>query len=115
MLSEIARTRSRRGARAPSRTRSHYDAILKLLRDRGSQGVLGSELYNSPEQFGRSPLNRISEARRNGHLIEGKPHGACDWFYRLIRENPKPPKPATNWEERTRVTGLPLLNLGMRR
>jgi hypothetical protein len=61
-------------------------AGVHWLRERGPQGVLGSELYSRPDLYGRSPRNRISELRRDGHLIEGKPHGASDWFYRFIRE-----------------------------
>jgi hypothetical protein len=89
-LSEVAQARPKRGAGAPARSRSHYAAILQLLRERGPQGVLGSELYSHPEMYGRSPRNRISELRRDGHLIEGKAHGSSDWFYRLIRENHSP-------------------------
>lgn len=79
-----------RSAGAPERTRSHYAAILALLRERGPAGVLGSELYDAPHFYGRSPRNRISELRRDGHLIEGKPHGSSDWRYVLIRENQNP-------------------------
>jgi hypothetical protein len=86
-LREVTKAKPRPGAGAPSRTKSHYSAILQLLKDRGEQGVLSSELYGRPELFGRSPRNRISELRKHGHLIEGKPHGASDWFYRLIRDN----------------------------
>jgi hypothetical protein len=116
-LSEIAQARPRRGAGAPARTRSRYEAILQLLRDRGQQGVLGSELYNAPERFGRSPRNRISELRRDGHLIEGRAHGSSDWFYCLVRELPtaSPSNPPTHREDRRGVTGLPLFDLGLRR
>src|SRR5262245_15267583 len=84
---EIAQARPFRGAGAPARSRSHYDAILELLRRRGPKGVLSSELYAQPHLYGRSPRNRISELRKAGHLIEGKPHGSSDWFYRLIRDD----------------------------
>ena len=84
---ELEQARPKRSSGAPARSRSHYDAILELLRKRGLQGVLGSELYSHPNLYGRSPRNRISELRKDGHLIEGKPYGASDWFYRLIRDN----------------------------
>jgi hypothetical protein len=97
-LDEVASAMPKRGTGAPVRTRSHYDAILELLRERGPQGVLASELYGSPEKYGRSPRNRISELRQDGHLIEGKPRGSSDWFYRLIRdsdgEKPQPTESA---------------------
>jgi hypothetical protein len=104
---ELAQARPRQGIGAPSRTRSHYAAILQLLRERGEQGILGSELYSHPELYGRSPRNRISELRRDGHLIEGKPQGSSDWFYRLIRDNTgeKPKAESSDWYER--VTGQP--------
>jgi hypothetical protein len=86
-FSELRDALPRRGSGAPARSRSHYEAILQFLRARGSQGVLGSELYACPELYGRSPRNRISELRRDGHLIEGKAHGSSDWFYRLLRDN----------------------------
>jgi hypothetical protein len=76
------------------------------LRERGPQGVLGSELYARPELYGRSPRNRISELRKAGHLIEGKPHGPADWFYRLIRDNagvtPLSAKPESDFMRRRR-------------
>lgn len=98
---EVVRARPRRGGGAPDRVVSHYEAILRLLRERAEQGrgVLGSELYSHPELYGRSPRNRISEARKAGHLIEGKPSGASDWFYRLIRETSgaKPGAASPDW------------------
>jgi hypothetical protein len=106
-LAELATARPRRGAGAPARSRSHYEAILRLLRERAEQGlgVLGSELYNSPEKFGRSPRNRISELRRDGHLIEGKPHGSADWFYKLIRDDSGVSPDSSDWY--TAQTGKP--------
>lgn len=104
---ELAQAKPKRGTGAPSRSRSHYVAILELLRERGSQGVLSSELYSRPELYGRSPRNRVSELRKDGHLIEGRRHGATDWFYRLIRDSAgaKPQAEPTDWYER--ATGQP--------
>jgi hypothetical protein len=105
-LGEVARAKPQRGSGAPGRCASHKAAILELLRERGPQGVLGSELYDCPEKFGRSPRNRISELRAEGFLIEGKPHGSADWFYRLIRDNagvtPLPAKPESDFMRRRR-------------
>ena len=105
-LCEVAKAEPRRGSGAPIRSRSHYATILQLLRDRGPRGVLSSELYARPELYGRSPRNRISELRRDGHLIEGKPHGPADWFYRLIRDNagvtPLSAKPESDFMRRRR-------------
>ena len=104
---ELAQATPRRTSGAPLRSRSHYEAILELLRERGPQGVLGSELYSRPDLYGRSPRNRISQLRKDGHLIEGKPRGAADWWYRLIRDNggAKPHAASLGWYER--ATGQP--------
>jgi hypothetical protein len=95
----MAQARPRHSTGASARSRSQYEAILQLLRERGPQGVLGSELYDTPHLYGRSPRNRISELRRDGHLIEGKPHGASAWFYKLIHEA-SGVKPSGDWYER---------------
>lgn len=105
-LEQIAQAIPERGRGAPSRARSHYERILALLRERGPAGVNGSELYAAPHLYGRSPRNRISELRKDGHLIEGKPRSGNDWHYRLItpdsgdwyerstgRERPQDPPP----------------------
>lgn len=86
-LAEVAQARPRRGAGAPARCLSHKAAILALLRERGAAGVLGSELYDFPDKFGRSPRNRIAELRAEGYLISGQPHGSSDWRYFLFRDN----------------------------
>ncbi len=89
-LSEIAKCRPPRGSGAPSRTRSHYERILALLKERGPTGVLSSELYDAPQLYGRSPRNRISELRKDGHLIETVPAWASVVRYVLVGENPAP-------------------------
>jgi len=118
-LEQVAQARPPRGSGAPSRTRSHYARILVLLRERGSAGVLSSELYDQPHLFGRSPRNRISELRKDGHLIKTIPAGASVVRYVLTHENPFPVerptiKPAVEWNERPRATGLPLFDLAVR-
>ncbi len=106
-LAAVAQARPQFGSGAPCRTRSHYAAILKLLRERAEQGqgVLGSELYSRPDLYGRSPRNRISELRRDGCLIEGKPHGSADWFYKLIRDGSGVNPASSDWY--VRQTGKP--------
>jgi hypothetical protein len=89
-VEQIEQAKPHRLRGAPVRARSHYDRILGLLRERGPAGVLASELYDAPHLYGRSPRNRISECRKDGHLIEGKPRGASDWHYVLLRENESP-------------------------
>jgi hypothetical protein len=95
---ELHRARPARGQGAPARCASHKSAILTLLRERGPQGVLGSDLYDSPEKFGRSPRNRISELRKDGCLISGEPRGNSDWHYISLRDScgakPGPDPPA---------------------
>jgi len=99
---------------APARTKSHRAAILALLRDRGARGVLASELYDAPLTFGRSPRNRISELRKDGYRIEGAPRGGSDWHYWLLEDNSQDPKLPESWQDRPRVTGLPLFDLTLR-
>jgi len=70
----------------PERTRTHYARILALLRERGPAGVLASELYDAPHLYGRSPRNRISELRHDGHRIDGNPRGSSGWHCVLTRE-----------------------------
>ena len=72
------------------RTRSHYAAILVLLRERGPAGVLSSELYDAPHLYGRPPRNRISEMRADGHLIQTVPISSSVVRYILTQENPSP-------------------------
>jgi|SRR5208283_487617 len=118
-IAEVAESRPPRGFGAPERTRSHYERILALLRERGASGVLSSELYDSPNLFGRSPRNRISELRKDGHLIKTLSAGASTVRYVLLHENPSPTqrppaRPASTWQDRPRVTGLPLFDLTVR-
>ena len=104
-LEEVRKARPRQRTGAPSRTRSHYERILALLRERGPVGVLGSELYDAPNLYGRSPRNRISEMRKDGHIIDGKPRGASDWRYVLLRENESPtPRPPAKRAEQLSLT-----------
>ncbi|HXJ04076.1 MAG TPA: hypothetical protein VNH65_03205 [Candidatus Acidoferrum sp.] len=101
-LAEVAQARPPRGSGAPSRTRSHFERILALLIERGPSGVLSSELYDQPHLFGRSPRNRISELRKDGHLIQTVPAGASVVRYVLTHENPSPtprPSPPRSWSD----------------
>ena len=105
-MSEVEQARPHHGQGAPSRNRSHYDRILTLLRERGPAGVLSSELYDAPYLYGRSPRNRISELRKDGHLIQTVPAGASVVRYVLTHENLSPverpparPQPLKSWEQ----------------
>jgi hypothetical protein len=108
-LEEVRSARPPRGNGAPSRTRSHYERILALLRERGPAGVLSSELYDAPHLFGRSPRNRISEMRQDGHLIKTIQAGPSVVRYVLTHENPSPTErphsSSSDWYERQ--TGKP--------
>jgi hypothetical protein len=103
-IEELERSLPRGSSGAPIRARTHYTRILALLRERGAAGVLGSELYDAPHLYGRSPRNRISKLRQDGHLIEGKPRGS-DWHYVLIREDESP---APHRPQPRRAEQLPL-------
>jgi hypothetical protein len=103
-LGEVAQARPRRCTGAPARCASHKSAILAFLRECGPRGVLGSELYDSPKRFGRSPRNRISELRKEGFSISGEPHGNSDWHYVLLRDS-SGAKPITSGDWYERQTG----------
>lgn len=113
-LAELVQARLHRGSGAPARSRSHYEAILQLLRECGVQGVLGSELYSRPDLYGRFPRNRISELWRDGHLIERRADGASDWFYRVIPDNAgvstTERKEPADWYERATRRSKPQLD-----
>lgn len=116
-LEEIAESRPPRAFGAPSRTKSHYQRILALLRERGSAGILSSELYDAPDLYGRSPRNRISEIRKSGHLIKTVQFSASVVRYVLLHENPSPvqrppAKPVPKWEDRPNLEGL-LFDVGV--
>lgn len=99
-IPELILARPKRGTGAPARCASHKSAILALLRERGPKGVLGSELYDFPEKFGRSPRNRVSELRKEGHLISGEPRGVSDWHYVLLRDASGAQPSSSDWYER---------------
>ena len=117
-LETLRQAKPLRSSGAPERAHAQYGRILSLLRERGSVGVLARELYDCPEQFGRSPRNRISELRKDGHLISGQWEGK-DFRYRLLREaaSPSPSRPhfkpakqSGDFFEGHRATGLPLFD-----
>jgi len=115
-LETLRQAKPLRSSGAPERAHAQYGGILSLLRGRGGTGVLARELYDCPEQFGRSPRNRISELRRDGHLISGQWEGK-DFRYRLLREAVGPVKPAKHsgdFFEGQRATGLPLFDSAVR-
>jgi hypothetical protein len=101
-LAEVEQARPHSGKGPPSRCASHKSSILELLRKRGPEGLLGSELYARPELYGRSPRNRISELRKAGCLISGKAHGSSDWHYVLLRDSDgtKSFSNSSDWYER---------------
>jgi hypothetical protein len=117
-LETLRQAKPLRSSGAPERAHAQYGRILALLRERGGAGVLARELYDYPEQFGRSPRNRISELRQDGHLISGQWEGK-DFRYCLLREaeNSAPSRPHVKsakqsgaFFEGQRATGLPLFD-----
>jgi|SRR5215472_921123 len=119
------------------RASNHLKNVADLLIQRGEQGmcVQGCYLYDHPELYGRSPRSRISDLNRlHGWDIGSKPgerECACYWVRRdsngrtyptaRFDEPPKPPRPqlvsqpeVKPWNERPRVTGLPLFDAAVR-
>jgi hypothetical protein len=81
----------------PARAHNQQLAVLAKLCERGSLGVLSSELYAEPLVFGRSPRNYISVLRRQGFDIHGESRGESDWHYVLLTK----PSLADWYEEAT--------------
>ena len=85
--------------------------------------MLASEFYDEPEKYGRSPRNRVSEARSRGALISGKWESKTDFRYVLLREpersSPEPSKLSSAKRSKEffagqRATGLPLFDAAVR-
>lgn len=91
------------------RAHSHYGRILELLRERGSRGVLSSELYDNPALFGRSPRNRVSEMRRDGFEIRTVQVNASTVRYVLLADRGEQHAPR-DWYEKQ--TGKPRADVG---
>jgi hypothetical protein len=97
-------------------------AILRLLIDARGAWVPLPEILKCAAQYSA----RICELRKQGFRIENRterqPDGARHSWFRLLpgdtRFNPAP-KPAPveqpSWEDRPRVTGLPLFDIAVRR
>jgi hypothetical protein len=95
------------------------EQILDLLRSAHGAWVplpeilaLGVAQYNS----------RIFDLRKHGLNIENRTEtiaGVRHSWFRLVDPppvaTPDPPKPAIEWKDRPRVTGLPLFDLGVHR
>jgi len=120
-----------------SRANVHEKNVADLLIERAEQGmcVQGAFMYEHPELYGRSPRSRVSDLiHKKNWDIGSKPgeHGcACYWvrrggdgrtfptqrFEAGQNSSPRPQlvkQPDTSWDERQRVTGLPLFDLAPR-
>ena len=99
--------------------KTQHSRILRLLIDARGQWVpLPQILELRISQFGA----RILELRRAGFDIENRTEqidGARHSWYRLVSSpmpaapvpKPEPAKPAAEWKDRPRSTGLPLFDL----
>lgn len=115
------------------RAPTQRDNVAALLVERAKEGMCvrmnEPEILTNPQKYGKRPPNRIGELRADGWDIGGKALGESDWCYWLRRdgdgrtyptrhfdEPPHSPRPQlvnqpeikTPWNERQRVTGLPL-------
>jgi hypothetical protein len=93
------------------------ERLLVLLRSaHGAWVPLPEILALGIAQYGA----RILELRRSGLHIENRIEsvgGVRHSWFRLVDPPPaapEPPKPAAEWKDRPRLTGLPLLDLGVR-
>jgi hypothetical protein len=105
-----------------SQSKTQAAAILRLLIDARGSWVPLPKILKCAAQYSA----RICELRKQGFRIENRTERQLDgarysWFRLLpgdTRINPAPqPVPAEQpaWEDRPRVTGLPLFDPGVRR
>ena len=99
-------------------SKTQRDRILNLLQSRPGQWIPLPEILD----LGIAQYSaRVFELRREGHNIENRTERAGEsrrsWFRLVLgdaRPNP-PPKPSAAeqpaWEDRPRVTGLPLFDM----
>jgi hypothetical protein len=101
----------------PLQSKTQRAAILRLLIDaRGAWVPLPQILDLHISQFGA----RIFELRRLGFSIENRTErddsGVVHSWYRVVGDLPKDeshtPKPSPEWQDRPRLTGLPLWDIG---
>jgi hypothetical protein len=103
---------------APASAKTQRDRILRLLVDaRGAWVPLPEILALGIAQYNA----RIFELRKRSLNIENRTEtidGLRHSWFRLVdsltAHEPEPPKPSQNWEDRPRLTGLPLFDLGVR-
>lgn len=115
-------------ARAANHLLNIFNLAVQRKRTTGAGRITGDELYKSPEQFGRSPRNRISELAqmgcvfRDARLTAGKSLGHWEGReYVYILESwpetftPLPVQKEIPWGKRGRVKtdfdGRPLQQL----
>lgn len=119
------------------RAPSQRDNVAALLVERAKDGMCvrmnEPEILKNPQKYGKRPPNRISELNKQGWDVGSKPLGESDWCYWLRCDgdgnvypqtrrfepedltSPRPrlvpqPEVKTPWNERQRVTGLPLFD-----
>jgi hypothetical protein len=103
-----------------SKRPSQCERLLQLLHSRGGEWVPLPEILDL--RIGQYNT-RIKEIRGSGIEIENKIErddaGTIHSWYRLVDPpvvaTAEPPKPAVEWKDRPRVTGLPLFDLGLQR
>lgn len=85
------------------RARGQDDQIFSMLLAAGPAGCTNSQLWTVCHAVN----SRISDLRRRGHKITAESEGRGIWRYRLVaQESHQSP----DWQDRPRVTGLPLFD-----
>ena len=84
--------------RLPARMPAPRELVLQLLRKRGTEGLSSLEALNFAIM--RLP-NRVSEARKMGYVIDGRPEAGGVMRY-FLRSEPKNPRPLLSYAARTR-------------
>jgi hypothetical protein len=99
--------RGKRDTQDIERARGQEDRILSMLRAAGPAGCTNSQLWT----VAHAVNSRISDLRKRGHKITTESEGRGIWRPRLVLAEPRQPR---DWQDRTRVTGLPLFDAGVR-
>ncbi len=89
------------------RARGQEDQILAMLIAAGPAGCANSQLW----AVCHAVNSRISDLRKRGHKITAESEGGGVWRYRLVVQESHR---ASDWQDRPRITGLPLFDLAVR-
>ena len=111
-LAQLGQARPYRPAGPPENAEAHTQRTLDCLEAAKSRGCTTTELMD--QGCGLRPPNRICDLRhKRGIPITTRPEGRGVYRYILTKYITPAPAPLADWQDRPRVTGLPLFDLAM--